>query len=224
MGLILEPPPGFCGLDPHGPLEVYTRNLPHWRQAGATYFVTFHLADALPKAKRIELESIRREWERLNTLPRSEAAWTAYAKQVFRQVEQWMDAGHGACWFRQLRHAAELRRSLLAMAGQRYELGCFVIMANHCHAVMRPLERYCLEKEVGAIKGVVGRCINQQESLQGRLWQEESYDRIIRDAEHLYRVVQYIGDNPRRAGIARQAWDRWVHPDWERAGWGFVDG
>ena len=45
------PPPGFRGLNPEQPVQIYYRHLPHWRQAGATYFVTFRLADALPQEK-----------------------------------------------------------------------------------------------------------------------------------------------------------------------------
>src|SRR5258707_12522120 len=42
----LPPPPGFQGLHPDKPVTAYQRHLPHWRQDGATYFVTFRLADA----------------------------------------------------------------------------------------------------------------------------------------------------------------------------------
>ena len=100
MSFNLDPPPGFRGLDPDCPITIYTRNLPHWRQPGATYFVIFHLADALPLAKRNELASMQREWELRHGPPRSEAAWTEFAKTIFRTVERWMDAGHGDCWFR----------------------------------------------------------------------------------------------------------------------------
>jgi len=51
------PPPGFRGLDPEKPLHFYRRHLPHWRQDGATYFVTFLLADALPEARVAELRN-----------------------------------------------------------------------------------------------------------------------------------------------------------------------
>lgn len=47
----LTPPPGFQGLDPHRPLTVYYRFLLHWRQDGATYFVTFRQQDSLPRVK-----------------------------------------------------------------------------------------------------------------------------------------------------------------------------
>ena len=51
----LPAPPGFHGLHPHKPLTMYHRNLPHWRQDGATYFVTYRLADSLPQCKVDEL-------------------------------------------------------------------------------------------------------------------------------------------------------------------------
>ena len=40
---------GFQPFDTRKPLRLYRRNLPHWRQDGATYFVTFRLDDALPQ-------------------------------------------------------------------------------------------------------------------------------------------------------------------------------
>ena len=52
-------PPGFRGLDPNKRVRIYTRHLPHWRQDGATYFVTFRLADSLPEAMLIEIRNLR---------------------------------------------------------------------------------------------------------------------------------------------------------------------
>ena len=39
---------GFRGLDPQQPIVQKHGHLPHWEQSGATYFVTFRLADSLP--------------------------------------------------------------------------------------------------------------------------------------------------------------------------------
>ena len=60
----LEPPMGFRGLNQFEEIEIYTRRLPHWRQKGASYFVTFRLADSLPKEKLEELKQIKLEWQR----------------------------------------------------------------------------------------------------------------------------------------------------------------
>ena len=221
MTFNLDAPSGFLGLDPFKPVEIYTRNLPHWRQDGATYFVTFDLADALPASKRRLLKSMRHEWELRNPEPRDEETWTQYAKTAFRMVEKWMDAGYGKCWLRVESYAEELHRSLLHFHETRYVIGCFVIMRNHCHCVIRPFESWKLEKEIGAVKKVTARFINQRERAEGTLWQQEAYDRIIRDEEHLYRVVQYIGANPKRAGISEDQWRRWINPRWQQQGWDF---
>ena len=221
MTFNLPPPSSFSGIDPYRPVKIYQRNMPHWRQEGATYFVTFNLADALPLVKREKLKSMHRQWEIINRPPRDETIWANYAKVVFRKVEKWMDAGYGKCWFCNIEYAEELHRRLLHFQNQRYEVGCFVIMANHCHLVMKPFDSFDLENELGSIKSITARFINEREKGKGELWQQECYDRIIRDEEHLYRVVQYIGRNPQRAKIPAKRWFRWMNPDWEAAGWKF---
>ncbi len=96
--------------------------------------------------------------------------------------------------------------------------------AEHCHAVIRPFQGYALEDLLGALKGVTARLVNVVLGRGGALWEGESYDRIVRDEEHLWRVIQYIGRNPRLAGLETEAaWRSWVHPEWEAAGWGFRD-
>jgi hypothetical protein len=55
----LTAPPHFRGLHPDLPVTAYHRHLPHWRQQGATYFVTFRLGDALPQSKLRLLKRMR---------------------------------------------------------------------------------------------------------------------------------------------------------------------
>ena len=223
MSFNLDAPASFRGLDPHRSVEIYIRNLPHWRQSGATYFVTFNLKDAIPVAKRNELKSLRESWEKANPPPRSRDVWTNWAKRLFSITESLLDDGYGVCWFRKPDYAAELHRSILHFHEEHYHVGCFVIMANHCHLVMRPFESCDLEDEIGSIKSVTSRFINRHESSGGAIWQQEAFDRIIRDEEHLYRVVQYIGANPRKAGVPRECWFRWMNPEWINQGWDFID-
>src|SRR5213080_2384690 len=93
----LAPPPGFQGLHPDKPITVYQRHLPHWRQDGATYFVTFRLADSLPQSKLDELECLQVEWQQRYLSPPSNAALEELARQVYERVERWLDHGMGSC-------------------------------------------------------------------------------------------------------------------------------
>jgi hypothetical protein len=88
---------------------------------------------------------------------------------------------------------------------------------------MKPADGFELEEILDGAKGYVSRKVNACLSRQGKLWEPESYDRIVRDEEHLYRVVQYIGRNPAKAGLPRDQWVRWIHPEWEQLGWFFRD-
>jgi hypothetical protein len=177
----LAPPPNFRGLDPYKPITVYYRHLPHWRQEGASYFVTFRLGDALPREKVDYLKRLRDDWERRQPPPRTKEAWDAHVRDMFQQEETWLDAGYGACHLRNPGRAATLEEALRHFQDERYFVGCWVIMPNHCHLVIRPFDNWPLETILQGIKGVVARRINLLIAGSGSLWQEESYDRIIRD-------------------------------------------
>jgi len=219
----LPPPPGFRGFDENVPLTFYTRNLPHWRQKGATYAVTFRFNDALPQSKLQELKRHRERWEQQHPEPRSERDWKLFGQIVIRNTERWLDEGYGECHFRDAGLAAKMVDALRFYEQTKCSVPCFVVMPNHVHAVMRPLEQHQLEDVLQVMKGFVANRINQTLGRSGSIWKEESYDRIIRDSEHLYRVVQYLGRNGRNAGLPDGQFVRWISPEWIEAGWGFED-
>ena len=232
-----EAPPGFQGLHSDIPVTFYYRHLPHWRQDGATYFVTFRLADSLPQMKLRELELIKREfaakhgvrrtdWQSVlrrkgDSIPREE--WEAFSHAQMQRVEKWLDQGMGSCHLKRADIANIVVDALHRFDEDTYELGCYVVMPNHVHAVMRPLKpkNDSLERLLQSRKLRTSREINSKLGQVGTLWQEESFDRIIRDEEHLYRCLQYIGDNPRKGGLPPDKSPRWVRPSWEDLGWKF---
>ena len=107
--------------------------------------------------------------------------------------------------------------------GERYELDVYVAMPNHVHAVVRPFadDTDPLESILQCWKRCSATKINRRRTTQGSLWQEESFDRIIRDEEHLYRAIQYIGTNPDKAGLSRDDCPVWIRPAWVELGWKF---
>src|SRR5579871_1175852 len=57
---VLRPP--FVPLDECRAVRIYQRNLPHWRQEGVTYFVTFREGDSIPEAVRCQWEEEKALW------------------------------------------------------------------------------------------------------------------------------------------------------------------
>jgi REP-associated tyrosine transposase len=219
----LPPPPGFHGLHPDQPVTTYLRHLPHWRQEGATYFVTFRQSDSLPQAKLQELELLRRDWEMQNPPPHTLAALETLSRETMRRVEGWLDQGMGSCVLRDRAAAKKIVDAMHYFDGQRYELSSYVVMPNHVHAIVRPLscEEEPLERILQSWKRHAARAINRLFGMTGRFWQDESFDRIIRDEEHLWRALQYIGANPKKAGMTRDQCPAWVRPAWVKLGWKF---
>ncbi len=221
----LPAPPGFEGLHPAKPVECYERQLPHWRQNGATYFVTFRLADSLPREKQIELERLRGGRLGAGPTPHTRQAREQATRLLGQRLDQWLDDGMGSCVLREPRHASMVAESLHAFDGDRYELDAYVVMPNHVHVAVRPLrpDEHALEDIVGSWKKFTARRINESLHLSGELWQHESFDTIIRDEEHLCRVIQYIGRNSIKAGLAVSECPRWIRPQWIELGWKFEE-
>ncbi|MDP3073473.1 MAG: transposase [Opitutaceae bacterium] len=172
--------PAFQPFDPRGPLTQSWRNLPHWDQPGATYFLTFRLADSLPAAARARLAEMRD----LNDA------------ESFAWIERHLDAGAGSCVFAQPENAAMMAAALRHFDGTRYELGAYAVMPNHVHALVRPLGGETRAKVVHAWKSYSARELQRAGVQHGHVWQEEGFDRIVRDESELRRFHDYILANP----------------------------
>jgi hypothetical protein len=46
--------------------------------------------------------------------------------------------------------------------------------------------------------------INQRRNASGSIWQDESWDRIVRDAAEFDEKLQYMADNPVKAGLVKE--------------------
>jgi putative transposase len=97
------------------------------------------------------------------------------------------------------------------------DLRAVVVMPDHVHLIFTPLvdmkssEVFSLARITKAIKGTSADLINQRLSRPGRVWQEESFDRVLRVSEKLDEKIAYILDNPVRKGLVQSAEEyRWL--------------
>lgn len=111
--------------------------------------------------------------------------------------------------------AAEERQLVLEHVktghGRFYNLAAVVVMPDHVHVLLKPLEGFARWRIVKGIKGVTARLLNQRRSTSGRIWQAESWDRIVRDAAEFEEKLEYMHDNPVKAGLVIEgsAYDGW---------------
>jgi len=123
-------------------------------------------------------------------------------------------------WLADPRAAGEVVKSILWGVPERYELFAYAVLGNHVHVLLKPL--VILEVITQGIKGFSAFQINRLQQAKGRtVWQDESYDHWTRDERELFRIIDYIENNPVAARLCRQP-DEWVWSSAfcrKKAGW-----
>jgi len=192
--------------------EVRVRNrghLPHWEAEAGTYFITFRLGDSLPQSvlKQIssEHESIVRTARQLkrNLSPDEREKIQRLSSKI---TEHYLDQGAGACHLGNSAVAALAVEALQFFNQKRYCLFAWAIMPNHVHVVARIFADYSLASVVHSWKSFTAKKANDLLGSQGAFWQREYYDHLIRNEIEFQRAIQYVADNPAKAGLKNWPW------------------
>jgi|GEM_PF-31432 len=111
---------------------------------------------------------------------------------------------------------------------KRWKVFSAVVMPDHVHIVAKPLVRqednyWDLSEILHSVKSYTANEVNKLEQQSGtRVWQTESYDRIIRDNKELAATLAYVHHNPVKAGLVKKSEDyewRYVAKELVAAGW-----
>jgi REP element-mobilizing transposase RayT len=111
-----------------------------------------------------------------------------------------------------------------ARATPRMHLHAVVIMPDHVHLLLSPLRDgdgwpFALVDILQCLKSATAHRINKFLHHSGPVWEEESFDHVLRSDESLKEKCEYIRQNPVKAGLVRRAEDYpwlWVNPELER--------
>jgi len=202
--------------NPNEPVRKTRNKLPHWEQDGATYFFTWRFADSIPAHLRRQWLEERAEWLREHPGPWSEEDERNYHERFSAQIERWLDAGYGSCVLRQPECRRIVEENLQFFDGQRYLHHVWVIMPNHVHTLTSLYPGRLIEKVLHTWKGYTSLHLNRVLGQSGELWQEDYYNRLIRDGAHFDRVGRYIQRNPVKARLRGDEFTLYVHPDRHR--------
>ena len=82
--------------------------------------------------------------------------------------------------------------------GKRYELLAYVVMHNHIHVIVEPNNEHQLQAILHSWKSFSANRLQREYGRKGNIWQDEYFDRIIRDEEEFLEKAQYILNNPRK--------------------------
>jgi REP element-mobilizing transposase RayT len=102
-----------------------------------------------------------------------------------------------------------------------FELHTVVVMPDHVHLALTPrCDQHgpiSIPEIMQEIKSISAHRINKETEHVGRVWQEESFDRALRREDDLLVKIQYMIDNPLRAGLVNDSAEyRWI---WIESSW-----
>jgi putative transposase len=201
--------------------------LPHILPYGATFFVTFNLQGAIPKAVLAKLAEQRKFW--LNQIQKTEEGdakekLIAEHKRQFANYDKYLDnPTDSPLWLKEEAVANIVAAEIMKMEQEeKWEVIAYSIMPNHVHllvslAVQLPenihefkeTDYFQLNDLLQLVKGRSSRYSNLTLGRSGTFWQKDSYDHYIRNTEEFNNIVHYILQNPVKAGLVTQ------YSDWK---------
>ncbi len=96
----------------------------------------------------------------------------------------------------------------LHIDGEKCTLHGFVVMPDHVHLVLTPLADddgpISLPEIFQKVKSESAHRINRLLRRKGRVWQDESFDHVLRRDEGIDAKLEYIRLNPVRATLVQQ--------------------
>lgn len=180
--------------------------IPHFDMPGAVQTITFRTVDSIPSDK---FEAWKKElgmWEANPTLRPDESRMA----QLRERIERYMDECHGACVLRNPTLAKIVEDAFLHFDGERYRLLAWCVMPNHVHVMIEPLAGHLVGALVHSWKTFTAMEINKYLGQTGPFWQDDYFDRYIRNKNHYEAAKEYIEQNPVAANLVAKAKD-WPH-------------
>jgi len=105
----------------------------------------------------------------------------------------------------------------------RVHLYAVVVMPDHVHLLFLPLRDedgwpFPLVDILQCLKGTTAHRINRLLHTSGPVWEEESFDHVLRSDESSKEKCEYIRQNPVKAGLVQKPEDYrwlWVNPEFQ---------
>jgi|WetSurSiteA1Bulk_404760.scaffolds.fasta_scaffold124894_1 putative transposase len=95
---------------------------------------------------------------------------------------------------------------------RKWSIHVAAVMPDHVHTLTKPLPdgaegTFDLGEILHSVKSFSAHKINQLRGIEGPIWQDERYDRIVRDEKELVEKWQYIRNNPVKNGLCERPED-----------------
>lgn len=186
--------------------HFHRRNLPHLYYNDGTYFITYRLFGSMPKGILSELNKlynpeVKTDLSKLELLK---------LENILNKYEELLNtSSYLPKYLSDERIAKICQRTIRYYDENQYKLICYCIMPNHVHLIFKLIpNNKGIAKIMQSIKRTSANESNKVLGREGIFWQGESFDRLIRDDTELYFTINYVIENPVKAGLIDN-WEKW---------------
>jgi len=196
----------------------YRQKFNHIHPKGAIFFVTFRLANSIPKSTladlKLKFESNLNSLKCIKDIKEKNTKVFELRKNYLVAYDKILDRIiTGPHYLRNNEIVEIVKKELHRHDSKLYNLICFCIMSNHVHIlidtnidrdatkILDKSQHTDLAKIMKRIKGATARKINKTLNKSGAFWEKESYDMYIRNEKMLNNVISYILNNPVNAKL-----------------------
>ena len=183
-----------------GPID--SRQMPVWhcrgkfphREYKSFQFITYRLFDSV-------LQKVINAWKEELKITEMTSPNDFKVEQLRKRIDKYEDAGYGKCFLKDERVALMVQENLLHFSGIRYNALNWCIMPNHVHVLIEVKEGWTLSTIMHGWRSYTAHQANKILKRTGEFWMDEYFDRYIRDERHMNAVINYIDNNPYKAGL-----------------------
>ena len=193
-------------------IAFWCGRLPHWEVEDGRYFITVHLAGAIPTQGQNRLRSIAEKLRQI--AQRNSPDWLRIQRAIFREMEVWLDRAD-SCDYLQRPDVAQMVIESIEHRSQRGDWNMFeyVVMPTHVHLFCE-IGGLGLKATLEDFKRWTGhRAADLLNADAKRFWQREWFDHWSRSDEEDEKIMHYIRNNPMRANLVRD------YKDWHLGSW-----
>jgi putative transposase len=186
--------------------------LPHWEVEDGRYFITIHLAGAIPVEGRKRLQRLSEQVRAV--ADKASPEWLSLQRMIFREMERWLDRAE---WNPKLQHpqVAAMVVEAIEHRSRRndWHVYEYVVMPTHLH-LFGEIGNCGLKDALEDFKRWTGhRAAEILEQEERRFWQREWFDHWSRSDEEDEKIAKYIRDNPMKAQLVQD------YTDWQYGSW-----
>ena len=194
-------------------IAFWRGRLPHWEVAEGRYFVTIHLAGAIPQQGLDRIHTLAVKCGTLAEYRKDEQL--QLQRRIYAEMEAWLDRAEYVTHLRRPEVAHMIVESITFRHGRTWNVLEYVVMPSHLHLFFEMIETG-LKNSLEQFKRWTGhRAAKLLDVGAERFWQDEWFDHWSRSDEEDEKIVQYIRQNPVKARLVSKYQD-WAYGSWSK--------